>query len=191
MNLTVTGSPTLAVSSPTFLISEYAGGIFVPANSAMTVSNIGTAPLDWTVSENQSWLTLSTAGGTLAPGATTNLTLTLVASAVQALPVGTYIDSLSFTNTDNATGNTTRIAILSVNNIPAPALSLAHVSNSIVLSWPTGGTGFSYSNYVLQSTVALNPASWGSVSPAPLIVGGRYTVTNSISGTEMYYRLSR
>ena len=191
VNLTVTGSPTLAVSSPAINISGYVGGTFAPANAVMTVSNIGTAPLDWTVSENQSWLTFSISGGTLAPGATTNLTLALVASAVQALPVGTYIDSLSFTNTDNATGNTTRIAILSVNAIPAPTLTLAYASNGIVLSWPTGGTGFSYSNYVLQSTLTLTPGSWNLVSPAPSIVGGRYTVTNSISGTQMYYRLSR
>jgi len=191
VNLTVTGSPTLAVSFPTINISGYVGGTFAPANAILAVSNIGTAPLEWTVAENQSWLTLSTNGGTLAPNTATNLTLTLVASAAEALPVGNYIDTISFTNTDNAVGNTARAATLAVNAIPAPSLTLTLASNNIVLLWPVGGIGFSYSNYILQSTVTLNPGTWSSVSPAPVVVGGQYTVTNSISGAQMYYRLKR
>ena len=190
VNLTITGSPTLAVSSATINISGYIGGSFTPSNATMTVSNTGTAPLDWTVAENQSWLTLSPTSGTLAPGTTTNVIATLVSSAAQALPAGFYVDTLTFTNTDNGLGNNSRAVVLHVQNIPAPTLSLGYTSNNIVLSWPTGGTGFSYSNYVLQSTVTLDPSSWSTVSPVPAIVGGQYVVTNSVSGSQMYYRLS-
>jgi len=60
------------------------------------------------------------------------------------------------------------------------------------LSWPTNYAGFDYTGYTLQSTTNLvSPAIWTTVSPIPAIVNGQNAVTNLISGTEQFYRLSQ
>jgi formylglycine-generating enzyme required for sulfatase activity len=64
-------------------------------------------------------------------------------------------------------------------------LSIARAGNQVVLFWPTKAT-----NYVLQSTTNLLPVAWSPVSPAPVVVNGQNTVTNPISGTRQFYRLS-
>jgi sulfatase modifying factor 1 len=54
------------------------------------------------------------------------------------------------------------------------------------LTWPTNATGFT-----LQSTTNLvSPAVWTTVVPGPVAVNGNNTVTNPISGTRQFYRLS-
>jgi len=58
---------------------------------------------------------------------------------------------------------------------------------NVVLMWPANATGFS-----LQSTTnLLSPSVWTNVSPGPVIVNGQNAVTNPISGTQQFYRLSQ
>jgi formylglycine-generating enzyme required for sulfatase activity len=65
------------------------------------------------------------------------------------------------------------------------ALGIATTNNQVVLSWPTSAP-----NFILQSTTNLvSPAVWNSVLPLPAIVNGQNTVTNLISGAQMFYRL--
>jgi uncharacterized repeat protein (TIGR03803 family) len=68
-----------------------------------------------------------------------------------------------------------------------PQLTIAADGANVTLMWPTNFTGFT-----LQSTTNLiSPAAWTAVSPAPVVVNGQNTVTNSVSGTQQYYRLSQ
>jgi sugar lactone lactonase YvrE len=71
---------------------------------------------------------------------------------------------------------------------PAPPnLKIIHSGASVVLTWPTNFTGFT-----LQSTTNLVlPAVWITNAPAPVVVNTNNTVTNSISGTRKFYRLSQ
>ena len=55
----------------------------------------------------------------------------------------------------------------------------------IVLKWPTNAAGLT-----LQSTTNLSPAVWNTASPAPVAVSGQYTVTNAITGPQMFYKLA-
>jgi uncharacterized repeat protein (TIGR03803 family) len=73
----------------------------------------------------------------------------------------------------------------------APQLSIALSGSNVILTWPTNVAGFDYTGYTLQC--ATNPVSpsWNAVSPLPVIVNGQETVTNPISGTQMFYRLSQ
>jgi formylglycine-generating enzyme required for sulfatase activity len=64
-------------------------------------------------------------------------------------------------------------------------LNIAVAGNQVVLSWPSAAT-----NYILQSTTNLLPAAWNAVSGAPALVNSQNTVTNPISGTQQFYRLS-
>ena len=71
--------------------------------------------------------------------------------------------------------------------VDAPSLSSALYANQIVLAWPTRFTGFG-----LESTLSLTSgAPWSAVSPAPVIVDGSYTVTNTTTGGSKFYRLRK
>jgi uncharacterized repeat protein (TIGR03803 family) len=69
----------------------------------------------------------------------------------------------------------------------SPQLTLASSGASMILAWPTNAIGFT-----LQSATNLVlPLAWVPVSPLPVVVNGQNVVTNSISGVQMYYRLSQ
>lgn len=68
--------------------------------------------------------------------------------------------------------------------ITRPRLSIMQVSDKVVLSWPTSFTGFT-----LQSLAALPPGTWTTVTPAPVIVGNQYMVTNTIGSSPKFYHL--
>ncbi len=73
----------------------------------------------------------------------------------------------------------------------APLLSIIHSGANVILTWPTDYAGFTYSGYTLQSTTNLTSPIWTAVSPDPAIVNSQNTVTNLISSTSMFYRLSQ
>lgn len=111
VTLTVSGAAGMTVTSGNFSSSGYLGGPFSPASTSYTVQNNGTSSMSWTVGKNAAWLDLSTTGGTLGAGASTTVTATINATA-NSLGLGAYSDTLTFTNTTNGTGNTTRSASL-------------------------------------------------------------------------------
>ena len=70
---------------------------------------------------------------------------------------------------------------------PPPQLTINCSAANVILTWPTNAAGFT-----LQSTTNLaSQAVWSANSPAPTIVNGQNAVTNPISGTQKYYRLSQ
>jgi uncharacterized repeat protein (TIGR03803 family) len=71
-----------------------------------------------------------------------------------------------------------------------PQLTIARSGTTVILSWPTNVAGFDYTGYTLQSTTnAVSPAIWSTSSPAPVVIAGRNTVTNPITGARQFYRL--
>ena len=67
-----------------------------------------------------------------------------------------------------------------------PPLTMDRSDRNIVLTWPTNNGEF-----VLQSCTNLSSgAGWNTVSLVPSLVSGQNAVTNAISGTQMFYRLS-
>jgi uncharacterized repeat protein (TIGR03803 family) len=73
-----------------------------------------------------------------------------------------------------------------------PQLTITRSGTQVILSWPTNVAGFDYTGYVLQSTT--NPVSasaWSTNSPAPAVIAGQNTVTNSIIAAQQFYRLIR
>jgi hypothetical protein len=74
--------------------------------------------------------------------------------------------------------------------LPQPTIILS--GTNVILTWPTNVDGFSYAGFTLQSTTNLvSPAVWTTVLPSPVVVNGQNTVTNPISGTQQFYRLSQ
>jgi sugar lactone lactonase YvrE len=72
--------------------------------------------------------------------------------------------------------------------LPAPPqLRITPSGTNVILTWPTNATGFT-----LESTMNLaSPAVWSTNSPTPVVVSGQCVVTNLISGTQKFYRLSQ
>ena len=70
---------------------------------------------------------------------------------------------------------------------PQPLLNIQPIGNSnVVLSWPTNFTGFT-----LEASTNLATNVWSTVSPAPSVSGTNNVVTNAISGSRRFYRLSQ
>jgi uncharacterized repeat protein (TIGR03803 family) len=71
--------------------------------------------------------------------------------------------------------------------VATPQLAITPAAATVILTWPTNASGFS-----LQSTTNLVPSAlWAPVSPDPAVVNGQSTVTNSIAGTQQFFRLSQ
>lgn len=65
-----------------------------------------------------------------------------------------------------------------------PDLTIIRQTTNVMVSWPSNYTG-----YTLQFTTNLAPALWNPVTPAPVVTGSNYIATNSVSGTNRFYRL--
>jgi uncharacterized repeat protein (TIGR03803 family) len=72
-----------------------------------------------------------------------------------------------------------------------PQLTLTASGTKVVLTWPINFAGFDYTAYSLQSTTNLVSPVWTTNLPLPVVVNGRNTVTNPITGTQQYYRLAQ
>ncbi len=89
-----TTSPTIGVSPSSFSFTATAGGAN-PANQTLSISNTGGGTLNWTASDDATWLTVSPTSGTAPSTATLSVNIT-------GLAAGTY----NGTVTVSATGAT-------------------------------------------------------------------------------------
>ncbi len=108
-------SPTanLSVTPGDFIVTD--GPSSVTTNSKnYLVSDTGGTAMTWTATWTSAWLTLSPFGGTnLAAGGNTNVVVSINGNAT-TLANGTYSDTISFVNTSNGQGNTTRGVSLTI-----------------------------------------------------------------------------
>jgi uncharacterized repeat protein (TIGR03803 family) len=82
--------------------------------------------------------------------------------------------------------------LFSVSLPTPPPLTITASGTNVILTWPPGVNGYSTAGYALQSATNLaSPAAWTSVVPTPVVVNGQLTVTNPVSGTQQFYRLSQ
>jgi hypothetical protein len=76
-----------------------AGGPFTVTNGTFSLTNIGTAPLNWSLANTSIWLDASPTNGTLAVGGSTNVTVSLSSNAY-SLTSGIYTATVWFTFTN-------------------------------------------------------------------------------------------
>lgn len=99
-----------------FRASGPGGGPFSPSSATYTLQCHGSQPISWEVhlSGGVDWLEIvGPSAGTLSPGETTTVTLALSSSA-DTLDPGAYLAEISFVNTVDHAGDTTRNALLLV-----------------------------------------------------------------------------
>jgi len=113
---------------------------------------------------------------------------------------GTFYPSLRIVNTHYITwsnavpiiavsgvgSSAVRTSELVVVNQP-PQLSLIISGASAIVSWSTNSTA-----YTLQSTTNLAPPqNWTTVTSAPVVISSENVVTNPVSGSQMFFRLTQ
>ena len=115
VSLTISSPPgSLSVTPEDGLMSTgFMGGPFSPSSLAYTLQNTGGTAIAWTAAKAQAWTTLSALSGSLNPGESATVTVSINAGA-NSLAEGTYNDTVSFTNTTNGSGTTTRPVTLTV-----------------------------------------------------------------------------
>ncbi len=179
-NVAIPPVPTLAVSPADGLAAAGArGGPFTPAGKVFTLSNPGVGTVAWTAVKTATWLDLSATSGTLAPGASSTVTASLNAAA-NALAAGSFTGTLTFTNTTNGVGNTTRPVALTAS--PFGVLTVAPTaggnytlgnSGDAPLDWTLANSAPWLTALPLAGTLA--PAATATVAVAPNALAGQLT----------------
>jgi hypothetical protein len=106
--LTVTPEDDLKSSGPD------PDGHFKPGSKTYTLKNTGKAPLDYNVLKLKDWLSLSSIQGSIEPGKSAEVTVSIVEEEAKKLEEGEYGDTIVFINSTTGLGNTTRNVELAV-----------------------------------------------------------------------------
>ncbi len=100
-------------------------------------------------------------------------------------PLGALSSSQGFLYGATSGGGISRSGTVFRAELP-PKLNITAAATGLVLSWPANGTSF-----VLQSTTNLSSPVWTVNLPAPIVINGQNTVSNPVSGTQQFFRLSQ
>jgi C1A family cysteine protease len=108
------GRANMAVTPETDLnISGPPGGPFDPSTAVYTLTNDGSLPVSYNVTHSANWLSVTNATGTVNASSSVDVAVAPNSGALALLP-GIYTDTLTFTNTTNHQGDTTRAVRLQV-----------------------------------------------------------------------------
>ncbi len=142
------------------------GGPFTPSSIAYILQNSGAAPVGYSLTKTQGWVSLSTTTGTLSPGQSMSFDISINSSA-SALADGIYQDSVSIINTTNGQGNISVPVSLSVSSAPPGQCSfISQFGITWTFASPRPCGRFANDDWWVQSPVTIQ-----SVSPLP--GGGR------------------
>jgi len=153
-------------------------GEFIGGNAAFTVTGIATITNGQAAVSNV-WVQLNGGGWTSATTANgwTNW------SAAVTLTSGTNTFAAYAVDQSGNVSVTNSVTFDYVAS--APQLTILRSGTNVIVTWLAAG-------FTLQSTTNLvSPAVWITNSPMPVVISGTNTVTNSISGTRKFYRLSQ
>ena len=78
------------------------GGPFTITNETFSLTNIGTAPLNWSLANTSTWLNASPTGGTLTPGGPAATVTVSLNSNAYSLTSGIYTATVWFTNLNDS-----------------------------------------------------------------------------------------
>jgi hypothetical protein len=175
--------PLQITPSAGFAATNFVGGPFSNTNQSYTLTNLGSASINWSLANTSAWLQASSTSGTLTPGAASTVVVSLAPAATN-LSAGNYAATIFFTNTSD--GNVqNRQFVLSVQTPPdplvvAPASGLAFNGTPGAMSGASQtfnltNTGVASANWSLRSTSVWFSASSSSGTLAPS--GGATAVT--------------
>ena len=149
------------------------GGLYIGNQQVFltaSVDDLQDGPLD---GASVQWS--SSIDGTLGSGDTVVLQADELSEGIHVITV-TATDSLGLTNSASLT-----IYVLSQS---PPVLAIQSTDNQVLLSWPASVT-----NYLLETSTSLMPASWSTVTNLPVAADITQTVTLNLSNTNRFFRL--
>lgn len=114
----------------------------LPMNTPFALSNASASAISWSIINTSSWLTVSTASGSIASGATTATTVSLNQAVATNLPLGTYSASLVFSNKTTSIGFARNFTL-----------------NTAVANWPVALTGFTAAILASNNATAGSPGA--------------------------------
>ncbi len=173
-------TPSIAVSTTALSASSQAGTN--PPNGSFTVRNAGGGTLSYSVSDNQSWLSVSPASGT----STGEADAITVSYDTTGLAVGSYTGTITVGGGAGVPSKTVTVtlSVTAPPAAPAIALSTSSLSTSVTQGSSPGNQTFTIRNSgggTLSYSISDNQ-SWLSVSPASgTSTGESDTVTLSYS----------
>ena len=175
----ITAAPVLAVTPIMgFNATGAVGSEFLPSSATYVLSNTGIGPLNWTCGKTATWLTLSSTSGSLAAGATTNVSAAINAGA-NSLSAASYTDTLTFINSTTNSGSTTRTVALTITS----GIS----TNPIQIHLQFDGTlGI---NYTLQYSPDLSIGSWMNIGTVTSDGNYRETEPSRLARPKGFYRV--
>lgn len=178
-------SGTLAITpESTFNAEGLPSGPFAPSAAVYTLRNIGDTEIAWTSTVTAGWLTRSTAGGSLIPGQSIDVTVSINAQSAPAAP-GHYAASVSFSNTTNGQGNALRSVNLDV-RLPVPDVEpepLYSGGTENTISWSSLAGAVAYE-------VQRSPSSdFGNSVSSGWITATQFRFTGLTDGSLQYYRV--
>jgi len=119
------------------------GGPFSITNESFSLTNIGTAPLNWSLANSSTWLDASPGGGTLAVGGTTNVTVSLNSNAY-SLSSGAYTATVWITNLNDGVWQSCQFTLAMI-SLTGPANQTVMAGGTATFSVAVSGPGpFSY-----------------------------------------------
>ena len=137
--------------------------VFAPDEVSYVLTNTGLAPLDWAVTGAPAWLDVTPSSGTLAPGGTVEVAVSLVSGVAQALAPGLHYENLLFENTTTG-GACVRGAALRV----FPQLNLAPPTGLLAQGRAGGPFAPDTASYALTNA-GPDGVAWSVEAPAWLM----------------------
>lgn len=162
--------------------------VHVPPSASWTVTNTGTASMNYTVAlaTFPAYASFMNGSGTLAPGASVVVQFRIDSATLPQIVPGTYNDTLVFTNTTNGVGNTSIPGSLVVSGPQGPATLKVSPVTDFAFTGPAGGpftpTNVFYvlsntgSNSLTYSTTINSNLSLSSGAASGSIAAGAFTI---------------
>jgi hypothetical protein len=174
----------------------FVGGPFSMTNGTFSLTNRGTAPLNWSLANTSSWLDASPGGGTLTARGSTNVTVSLNSNACSLTP-GIYAATVWFTNL-NYSAVQSRQFSLTVISSPEPANQMVMAGGTatftvgvtsaptLYFQWQKNGTNLTDTGEISGSTTAtlvLGPATTNDDGGYTVIITNAWGSVTSIVAT--------
>lgn len=122
----------IAISDGTWEPTGDAGGPFSPATTTVTLSNLSETTLDWAVTTSEDWMAADITSGTLLPGQTVDVTVSLEANGLVG---ATYTGTFTFTNETNGCVSPDAPVAVTLTVVGAPILTVCLTDDNAPCDW--------------------------------------------------------
>jgi uncharacterized repeat protein (TIGR02543 family) len=153
----VLAPPLLAIPETGFASIGPAGGPFSVLSQIHALTNTSASPINWTISNTNNWLSVTSTNGTLAAGGLTNFIIALN-SAANSLTNGSYSGSIWITNLNNGVAQQLQFS-LSVETADYPIAVTGYNLDVVVENTAVGGNTTNYADIFDPSCSFILPPS--------------------------------